>query len=74
MCGLTAFAELTGRGYQLFRKRVYTHSGINLGPKKQHLVRTRLGKRLRQFRFRSFKQHYERNAVLWQATHGRARP
>ncbi len=56
---LSSPADLTEREYELFRKLVYAHSGINLGSEKQHLVRARLGKRLRSGRFRSFKDYYE---------------
>ena len=45
---VTLSMELTDREYELFRKLVYAHSGINLGAEKQHLVRARLGKRLRK--------------------------
>ncbi len=51
--------QLTNKEYELIRKLVYVHSGINLGPEKQHLVRARLGKRLRNGGFRSFKEYYE---------------
>jgi len=51
--------ELTDREYELFRKLVYAHSGINLGAEKQHLVRARLGKRLRKGGFTSFKAYYD---------------
>jgi len=55
----TLSMELTDREYELFRKLVYSHSGINLGSEKQHLVRARLGKRLRQGGFSSFKAYYD---------------
>ena len=38
---------LSARDYELFRGLIYEKSGINLGPKKQQLLRARLGKRLR---------------------------
>ncbi len=56
---LTGPTDLTDREYELFRQLVYAHSGINLGGEKQHLVRARLGKRLRAKQFRSFKEYYE---------------
>ena len=56
---LTEPAELTQREYELFRQLVYVHSGINLGQEKQHLLRARLGKRLRAGHFRSFREYYE---------------
>jgi chemotaxis protein methyltransferase CheR len=51
--------ELTAQEYEAFRKLIYEHSGINLGPQKQQLVRARLGKRLRQGSFRSYRDYYE---------------
>ncbi|MBN1345601.1 MAG: protein-glutamate O-methyltransferase [Phycisphaerae bacterium] len=56
---LLGSAELTQREYELFRQLVYAQSGINLGPEKQHLVRARLGKRLRKGGFKSFKDYYD---------------
>jgi len=54
----TEVKDLTRREYELFRKLVYEKSGINLGEQKMQLVRTRLGKRLRQRGFRSFREYY----------------
>ena len=51
--------DLTAEEYELFRQLVYQHSGINLGGQKMQLVRARLGKRLRQGGFRSFRAYYE---------------
>ncbi len=51
--------DLSSREYELIRQLVYAHSGINLGHEKQHLVRARLGKRLRKGGFKSFKDYYE---------------
>jgi len=59
MHDVTALAELTDAEYEALRKLVYGHSGINLGPEKQHLVRARLGRRLRQGGFGSFRQYYD---------------
>ncbi len=56
---LITSTDLTQREYEMFRKLVYSHSGINLGSEKQHLVRARLGKRLRAGGFRNFKDYYE---------------
>jgi chemotaxis protein methyltransferase CheR len=56
---LAGSTELTQREYELFRQLVYAQSGINLGGEKLHLVRARLGKRLRVGRFESFKEYYE---------------
>jgi len=50
--------DLSPQDYDLFRKLVYTHSGINLGDAKVNLVRTRLGKVVRQGNFRSFSDYY----------------
>lgn len=51
--------DLTNDEYELIRKLVYSNSGINLGDSKQQLVRARLGKRLRQGKFSSFREYYE---------------
>jgi len=51
--------ELTAEEYELFRRLVYEHSGINLGPQKQQLLRARLGKLLRGQGFRSYRAYYE---------------
>ncbi len=51
--------ELTREEYELFRRLVYAKSGINLGESKQQLVRARLGKRVRQGQFHSFRAYYE---------------
>jgi chemotaxis protein methyltransferase CheR len=51
--------DLTQEEYELFRRLVYAKSGINLGDSKQQLVRARLGKRVRQGRFASFRSYYE---------------
>jgi chemotaxis protein methyltransferase CheR len=50
--------ELTREDYNLIRRLVYAHSGINLGENKSQLVRVRLGKRLRAGGFRSFREYY----------------
>jgi chemotaxis protein methyltransferase CheR len=51
--------DLTAEDYELFRRMVYEHSGINLGEQKMQLVRARLGKRLRQGGFKSYRAYYE---------------
>jgi len=56
---VTEAKELTQEEYELFRRLVYAKSGINLGDSKQQLVRARLGKRVRQGRFGSFRAYYE---------------
>jgi len=53
------FRDLTREEYELFRRLVYEHSGINLGAQKMQLVRARLGKRLRAGGFPSFRAYYE---------------
>ncbi|NLX13055.1 MAG: protein-glutamate O-methyltransferase [Phycisphaerales bacterium] len=50
--------DLTRDDYELFRRLVYTHSGINLGDQKMQLVRARLGKRVRSGGFKSFRDYY----------------
>ncbi|MBI4719467.1 MAG: hypothetical protein HY763_16855 [Planctomycetes bacterium] len=50
--------ELTRHDYELIRRLVYAESGINLGEEKAALVRARLGKRVRQGGFKSFRDYY----------------
>ena len=52
--------EMTADDYELIRRLVYTHSGINLGDKKAQLVRARLGKIVRAHGLRSFREYYRR--------------
>jgi chemotaxis protein methyltransferase CheR len=60
MCWAGAEAkDLTREEYELFRRLVYAKSGINLGDSKQQLVRARLGKRVRQGNFPSFRAYYD---------------
>ena len=54
----TEAKDLTREDYDLFRKLVYAKSGINLGEHKMQLVRARLGKRVRDGGFHSFRQYY----------------
>ncbi len=56
---ITEVRDLTRQDYELFRKLVYEKSGINLGDQKMQLVRARLGKRVRQDGFPSFRAYYE---------------
>ncbi len=51
--------DLTPGEYELFRKLIYKESGINLGGEKMQLLRSRLGKKLRQGGFSSFKAYYD---------------
>ncbi len=53
------FKDLTQKEYELFRKLVYEKSGINLGGEKLQLLRARLGKKLRQGGFSSFRAYYD---------------
>ena len=50
--------DLTRKDYDLIRQLVYAKSGINLGDQKMQLVRARLGKRVRQGGFKSFREYY----------------
>ena len=56
---VTETHDLSREEYNLFRKLVYENSGINLGEQKLQLVRARLGKRIRQEGYKSFRQYYE---------------
>lgn len=51
--------ELSPREYELIRQLVYAKSGINLGDKKKHLVRSRLGKIVRKHGMDSFREYYD---------------
>lgn len=50
--------DLTREDYELFRRLVYAKSGINLGEGKMQLVRARLGKKIREGNFKSFRNYY----------------
>ena len=50
--------KLTERDFKLLSALVYHTIGINLGPAKKELVRTRLGKRLQALGISSFKDYY----------------
>ena len=50
--------DLTRQDYELIRRLVYAKSGISLGDQKMQLVRARLGKRVRQGKFKSFREYY----------------
>ena len=52
------YLELSDREFTCFRKLVYQKCGIHLHKGKKELVRARLGKRLQQTEFKSFKQYY----------------
>ncbi len=51
--------DLTRGEYEYVRRLVYAKSGINLGGEKMQLVRARLGKRVRQKGFKSFRQYLD---------------
>ena len=52
--------DLTREDYELFRRLVYAKSGINLGEHKMQLVRARLGKRVRNGGYSSFREYYHK--------------
>lgn len=54
----SAVSTLTDEDYQLFRRLVYTQSGINLGEHKLQLVKSRLGKLVREGGFPSYRAFY----------------
>lgn len=54
----TANRTLTDEDYQLFRRLVYAQSGIDLGEHKLQLVKSRLGKLVREGGFRSYRAYY----------------
>lgn len=51
--------DITEQEYQLFRDFIYQQCGINLGEQKKQLVRSRLGKRVREGGFSSYREYYE---------------
>lgn len=53
------FQKITSAEFELFRKLVYTESGINLNPSKQNLVQSRLQKRLTLNKLKSFSEYYD---------------
>lgn len=55
----TGSFDLSEKEYKLLSGLVYEVVGINLGPSKQELLRTRLGKRLRHLGISSFKEYYK---------------
>jgi chemotaxis protein methyltransferase CheR len=54
----TEFA-VADREFQLFRTLVYERTGIALGPHKRHLLRARLGRRLRALGVATFSEYYD---------------
>ena len=63
MSDLTILAStelaLSDREFQLFRTLIYELTGIALGPHKRHLLRARLGRRLRAHGFATFSEYYQ---------------
>jgi len=55
---ITDELELTGQDFTNFRKLVREKCGIHLHEGKKELVRSRIGKRLRETKFKSFRQYY----------------
>ncbi|MBU0718424.1 MAG: protein-glutamate O-methyltransferase [Planctomycetes bacterium] len=55
---ITEVKDLTPKDYTLIARLVYEKSGIHLGNEKMSLVRARLGKRVRQGNFGSFRSYY----------------
>jgi chemotaxis protein methyltransferase CheR len=53
------YIELSNNEFKQFQKLVYEHSGINLHEGKKELLRTRLGKRLRQTGVKTFGEYYD---------------
>ena len=51
--------DLTREDYDRIRKFIYDQVGINLGDQKMQLVRSRLGKILRQRKFKSFGEYFD---------------
>ena len=55
---MTTVFNLSDKDFKRFSDLVYTTIGINLGPAKKELLRTRLGKRLRMLNIDSFGEYY----------------
>ena len=52
-------SELSDRDFERISNLIYQQCGINLHDGKKELVRTRLGRRLREGNFRSFSEYYK---------------
>jgi chemotaxis protein methyltransferase CheR len=50
---------ISDREFELFRALVHERTGISLGPHKRHLLRARLGRRLRALGLATFAAYYE---------------
>ena len=55
----TSMFQLSEKEYKLLSGLIYDIVGINLGPSKQELLRTRVGKRLRHLGIPTFKEYYK---------------
>lgn len=55
---LPADLPISDREFELFRALVHQRTGIALGPHKRHLLRARLGRRLRALGLASFGEYY----------------
>lgn len=51
--------EITDNEFKSLSQLVYSQVGIHLAEHKKMLVKSRLSKRLREFKFNTFKQYYE---------------
>jgi len=51
--------KITDNEFNLFRKFIYEHAGINLSEQKKTLVTSRLSKRLRHYSLNSFKEYFD---------------
>lgn len=50
--------EITDREFETFRRLVHGLTGISLGPQKRHLLRARLGKRLRALKLTTLTEYH----------------
>ena len=53
----TSFPDLSTEEYEAFRKFIYHHAGIELGPGKKTLVSSRLARRLRHYNLNSYTRY-----------------
>ena len=54
-----SITELRDIDFEKISRLVYSHCGINLHDGKKELVKARLGKRLREGKFKSFSDYYK---------------
>lgn len=57
--GLALELTVSDREFELFRRLVHERTGIALGPHKRHLLRARLGRRLRALGLSTFGEYYD---------------